>query len=201
MASTAGAEAGKLHPSIPWLPSGRGVWAWRVVRATCLCRHLLVYTGALRPGATPLLELSDGEGKLNLGLLHMQANIRNGWQVSNDSPSERYLFSRVRLESVPASTLGMSCEVCAALIIIHRASVCWLAETERFWQLVLSRINKSEIWPWLFCCFASCWGGVFCCSSGGIGPGVEATIRHERVVLFLSVCSRVARLVSSAHTC
>lgn len=78
-----------------------------------------MYTGALRPRATPLLELSDGEGKLNLRLLHMQASIINRPQVSNDSSSERYLFNRVRLESVPASTLGMSCEVCAALIIIH----------------------------------------------------------------------------------
>lgn len=36
-----------------------------------------MYTGALKPNDTPLLELSDGEGKPNLGQLQMQGNITN----------------------------------------------------------------------------------------------------------------------------
>lgn len=71
-----------------------------------------MYTGALKGSDTPLLELSDGEGKLILRQLQMQSNVTNSSEVSNDSSSERYLFNHVRLELVPALTLGMSYEVC-----------------------------------------------------------------------------------------
>lgn len=69
-----GTEVWKLHPNIPWLPSGHDVLALCVLHETCLCRHRLMYTGAWKPNDAPLLELSDGEGKLNLRQLQMQGN-------------------------------------------------------------------------------------------------------------------------------
>ena len=124
------AEAIQLHPNIPWVPSGHDVLALCLLHATGLCRHLLMYTGAWKPNDTPLLELSDGEGKLNLRQLQMQGNITNSSQVSNDSSSQRYLFNHVKLEWVPAVTVGMSCEVWRS----HWA-LCWHAKTEWFARL------------------------------------------------------------------
>lgn len=71
------AEVWKLHPNIPGLPSGHDVLALCVLHAACLYRHLLMYTGALKRSDTPLLELSDGEGKLIPRQLQTPGNVTN----------------------------------------------------------------------------------------------------------------------------